>query len=251
MNELIPISDNNGKKAVSARLLHDFLESKERFSAWTKRMFKYGFVEGTDFIGCSEFNALANQQLADYILTIDCAKEISMLQRSEKGKQARQYFIECEKIASGSTQVLHPPQTYSEALRELADKSEENEQLKTTIVHQEPYVEFAKSVQKSDTCISVAEMAQILKQNKLFRFGQNRFYDWLRLMGYVNSRGMRRNLPTQRSINMGIMRIAEEVVNGVHINRKTVITGYGQSFFLNLFRENKNRHNDSMNMFML
>ena len=95
--ELIKITEQNGKKVVSARELHAFLEAKERFSTWFDRQSQYGFVENVDFVGCKVFNTLANQELDDFAITIDCAKEISMIQRSDKGKQARLYFIECEK----------------------------------------------------------------------------------------------------------------------------------------------------------
>ena len=97
MKELIKITQHEGRQAVSARELHSFLGATERFSNWFGRQTQYGFVEGIDFTGCEEFNTLANQTLTDFALTIDCAKEISMLQRSEKGKQARLYFIACEK----------------------------------------------------------------------------------------------------------------------------------------------------------
>lgn len=96
--ELIKITEQtNGTQTVSARELHTFLEITERFGNWFNRQIQYGFVEDQDYTGCKVFNALANQQLTDYALTIDTAKEIAMIQRSEKGKQARQYFIECEK----------------------------------------------------------------------------------------------------------------------------------------------------------
>ena len=95
--ELIKVSESNGGKVVSARELYKFLEASERFSNWIDRQFQYGFIENVDYVGCKEFNTLANQELTDYALNIDCAKEISMLQKSDKGKQARQYFIECEK----------------------------------------------------------------------------------------------------------------------------------------------------------
>ena len=97
MNELIKITETNGQRAVSARELYKFLEATERFSNWFERQLQYGFTENVDYVGCKQFNALANQELMDYALTIDCAKEISMLQRNEKGKQARKYFIEVEK----------------------------------------------------------------------------------------------------------------------------------------------------------
>ena len=97
MNELIKVTEKNGQKAVSARELYQYLEITERFQNWCNRQFQYGFIEGVDYVGCKEFNTLANQELSDFALTIECAKEISMLQKSDKGKQARQYFIECEK----------------------------------------------------------------------------------------------------------------------------------------------------------
>lgn len=97
MKELIKITKNEeGQQLVSARELHEFLEVTERFSNWFNRQLQYGFVENEDFTGCKVFNTLAKQELQDYAITIDMAKEISMIQRTEKGKQARQYFIKCE-----------------------------------------------------------------------------------------------------------------------------------------------------------
>ena len=96
--ELIKITTNeNGEQLVSGRELHKFLEVTERYSNWFERMMKYGFTENVDFVGCKVFNTLANQELQDHAMTLDMAKEISMIQRSEKGKQARQYFIQVEK----------------------------------------------------------------------------------------------------------------------------------------------------------
>lgn len=97
IDELIPISHKNGKSVVSARDLYAFLECSERFQSWFDRQIKYGFEENVDYVGCEFFNTLANQELTDYAITLDMAKEISMIQRSDKGKQARRYFIECEK----------------------------------------------------------------------------------------------------------------------------------------------------------
>ena len=97
MQELIKITEKEGQQLVSARELHEFLEITERFSSWFERYCKYGFEENLDYTGCKVFNTLAKQELQDYAMTIDMAKEFSMLQRSEKGKQARQYFINCEK----------------------------------------------------------------------------------------------------------------------------------------------------------
>jgi len=249
MNELIPISNHNGKKAVSARVLYEFLGySKSQWKRWyTGNIINNQFAaENDDWTLIDTMSNPYDSQ--DFALSIPFAKKLSMLARTEKGEQARQYFIECERIAKG--EVQHSlPQTYSQALRELADKTEQNELLRQQVAKQEPLVHFAKSVEQSNDCISVAEMAQILKQNKLANMGQTRFYNWLRYAGYVNIRGARRNLPTQKSIDMGIMKIAESVFNEVHINRKTVITGYGQQYFIRLFRQEKERRGNKYTLF--
>lgn len=96
---LIPISSHEKfGQVVSMRELHQFLEVKTQFTDWSKRMFEYGFEESLDYILLkNEYNKLSKSNPLDYALTLDTAKEIAMLQRSDKGKQARQYFIECEK----------------------------------------------------------------------------------------------------------------------------------------------------------
>lgn len=86
MNNLITINYDNDRPLVSARDLHSFLEATERFSNWFDRMTKYGLIENEDYLGCKVFNTLAKQELQDYQLTIEAAKEICMLQRNEKGK---------------------------------------------------------------------------------------------------------------------------------------------------------------------
>ncbi|WP_234734541.1 antA/AntB antirepressor family protein [Tellurirhabdus bombi] len=101
MKDLIQISTNeHGAQTVSARELHTFLQVKSEFAKWCKRMFGYGFSEGVDYVEVfvkNGENQLGGRPSIDYALTLDCAKEISMLQRNERGKQARLYFIECEK----------------------------------------------------------------------------------------------------------------------------------------------------------
>ena len=106
MDELIKIRQHEGNSVISARDLHSYLDSKTKFAQWIKRMFEYGFASGTDFIPLLGKSSGGRPE-DDFALTIDCAKEIAMLQRSEKGKQARQYFIECEKKMK-QVQVLSP-----------------------------------------------------------------------------------------------------------------------------------------------
>lgn len=101
MKDLIKVTQNeNGELLVSARNLYKGLEITDRFSRWFERMCEYGFVENEDYTGVKSSTVVNNgaiKELQDYILKIDMAKEISMIQRNEKGKQVRKYFIETEK----------------------------------------------------------------------------------------------------------------------------------------------------------
>lgn len=99
-NELIKITkDDNGNSVVSGRDLHEFLGIGTEYKKWFSRMTEYGFVENTDFVRVAQkcHTPGGIQNITDHALTLDMAKEISMIQRTGKGKQARQYFIEVEK----------------------------------------------------------------------------------------------------------------------------------------------------------
>ena len=126
VNELIKLQpqtiNGNAIETVSARTLHEFLGVTERFSSWMERQFQYGFEENVDYLGCKVFNTLAKQEVQEYYLSLDCAKEISMIQKSEKGKQARKYFIECEK------KLTQPkPMTQIELIAVIANQMAEQE----------------------------------------------------------------------------------------------------------------------------
>ena len=102
MEEIIKITEHNGKRAVNARELHQFLESKYQFANWIQeRITKYGFVENQDYEVFKENlkNSNGGRPQIEYALSIDMAKELSMVENNEKGRLARKYFIECEKIA--------------------------------------------------------------------------------------------------------------------------------------------------------
>ena len=99
MNELIKVNYDSDRPTILGRDLHEFLEVKEKYTDWFKRMCEYDFIENVDFIGFSQISEKpqGGRPSRDHQLTIDMAKEICMLQRSEKGKIARQYFIQLEK----------------------------------------------------------------------------------------------------------------------------------------------------------
>lgn len=123
LGALLPINENNGQRAVNARDLHSFLESKRQFADWIKeRINQYGFIENQDYqIFASQNNEASwgGQNKVEYALSIDMAKELSMVERNEKGKQARRYFIACEK---GLVQIVSMNQQPNQERLTFKDK---------------------------------------------------------------------------------------------------------------------------------
>ena len=146
--------------AVNARSLHAFLENRDHFATWIKdRIQKYDFSFGSDFHSFSE-DSEKGRPSVEYYLTIEMAKELAMVERTAKGKEARQYFIECEK------RLLAPqfniPQTYSAALRLCADQQDQLEAQQLLIEQQKPAVEFLDRYVSARSDKGFREVAKIL-----------------------------------------------------------------------------------------
>lgn len=154
-NELIQITEREGRKAVSMRELFSFFGIKSNFTDWAKRMFEYGFEEGTDFITFLRESS-GGRPSKDYALTIDTAKEISMLQRSEKGKQARRYFIEVEKTARELAQPMSDEEVMIRAYQIQTDRLEAAQ---TTIEENKPVLNYANEVLDSKTTYTTTKVA--------------------------------------------------------------------------------------------
>ena len=156
-NFKIEIKETNNGRAVSARQLHNVLKVKTDFTTWCKRMFDYGFENEIDYslIKIGERNA---HNKIDYALTIDCAKEISMLQRTEVGKEVRLYFIQKEKEA------LNPYAQLSklDALRLAVESEERNQLLEEQIKIQAPTVAYANKVLDSKATYVTNQIAKEL-----------------------------------------------------------------------------------------
>ena len=162
MNELIKITTNaQGSQVVSARGLHEFLEVKGDFSTWCKRMFDYGFEEEKDFTSILG-KSTGGRPTIDYALTLDTAKEIAMLQRSDKGKQARQYFIECERALKEQKPTLTREQVIAQALLLAQEVNAEKDEIIKKLT---PKAEFTDKVLISKTCHTVTEIAKELNMS--------------------------------------------------------------------------------------
>lgn len=232
MNELIKVTYDNDRPAVSARDLHEFLEVGSEYSHWFKRMCEYGFTEGQDYSPflTNRVDGLSGKPRQDAILTIDMAKELCMLQRNEKGKQARQYFIQLEKDWNSPEKVMaRALQIANKKLQVLEAQAEEDK----------PKVLFADSVAASHTSILIFDLAKILKQNGV-DIGGNRLFDWMWKNGYlVRRKGSDYNMPTQRSMEMGLFEVKETSVSHsdghISVNKTPKVTGKGQQYFINAF----------------
>lgn len=134
------------------------------------------------------------------------------------------------------------PKDYPSALRALAESVEQCQALEAQAEANAPKVVFADAVTASHTSILIGELAKLLKQNGV-ETGQNRLYDWLRKNGYLIRRnGVDHNMPTQRSMELGLFEIKETSVAtpaGVRITKTPKVTGRGQQYFVDLFLRNK------------
>ena len=226
------VNDNN-EVIVSARELYSFLEVSERYSKWFDRMKDYGFQINEDYTPYQMVHPSNKQTITDHVLKLDMAKEVAMLQRSEKGKQARQYFLAIEKAWNSPEKIME------RALQFAKQRAEEAER---KIFEAKPKILLAESIENSKDLILVRDLAVILKQNGV-DIGQNRLYERLRDLGYLIKFGASRNLPTQRSVELGLFRIVESARNDgkeIKINKVTKVTGKGQKYFVNKFlKENK------------
>ena len=228
-DQLIPIKNNDGRTVVNARDLHEFLESRKDFSSWIKdRIERYDLVENEDYVILlpqkGEQTGRGGHNKIDYVLTLDAAKELSMVEGNEKGKQARKYFIACEKKLKGEnpSYLIADPIKRAEAwiqeekerqaLKEQAKQlTEENKNLEAQIEEDLPKVIFAMAVTESKRSCLVAELAKIICQNGM-EVGQNRLFKWLRKRGYLGTKGEYYNQPMQRWVEAGMFEIKKRTI---------------------------------------
>ena len=177
LKELIPLTaatiGTEEQKAVDARALHEFLEVKSEFRNWIKnRIDGVGFEEGKDYVTIGK-NLPNGGKSKEYYVSVGMAKELAMLERNEKGKQARLYFIECEKIAKQATAPALP--NYAEALRQLADKVEQNAALKKQIEADAPKVSAYNDLVDDKGLYTATAVAKTLtiSRNELFTWAAN------------------------------------------------------------------------------
>lgn len=234
MNEVIKVTVNdNQEPIVSARQLHKTLEVKTRFSQWVEQNFK-GFEENYDFcsvVTTTQLNQYGGtKELQDYALSLDTAKHLAMMSKTDKGKEVRQYFIQVEKDFNSPEKIM------ARALL-MADKKVHK--LEAQIEADKPKVLFADAVSASHTSILVGDLAKLISQNG-YKIGGNRLFVWLRENGYlIKRKGSDWNMPTQRSMEMKLFEIKESTITHpdghISVSKTVKVTGKGQQYFINKF----------------
>lgn len=248
LNELIPIQEKNGKKAVNARDLHSFLQVGKDFSTWIKgRINKYDFVEGKDFeplyfdyqgnllnIRLPQNGESENQQVSkiEYALSISMAKELSMLENNERGKQARKYFIACEE----NKRELSRKELLLIALQAEEEKERlalENQNKQKQIEKLQPKADFAdKAFQAENSKVDISMSAKILGLS----FGRNTLFKKLREVGVFFSN---KNEPKQRYIDAKYFEMTEKYIerneHPSFVVTKVLVTQKGLAYINHLF----------------
>lgn len=236
MNELLNV--NFDTQTVSARELHEQLHIGTKFTTWFERMKEYGFTEGNEFFPkMGETSESGGRPSVDYDISVDMAKQICMIQRTPEGKQCRQYLLDLEKAWNTPEQVM--ARALKIANRTIDSLKEHNTKLIEDCERMKPKEIFADAVSASKTSILIGDLAKLICQNG-YQIGQKRLFEWMRANGYLILRkGSDYNMPTQRSMEMGLFEIKESThLNGDGLNvisKTPKVTGKGQQYFINKF----------------
>lgn len=234
MNEVIKVTVNdNHEPIVSGRQLHEALGVNSNYTTWFDRMTDYGFTENEDYVLLSNFGnqtGRGGHNKVDHIIKLDMAKEIAMIQRTDKGKEVRQYFIQVEKDFNSPEKIM---------ARALLMADQKVHKLEAQIEADRPKVLFADAVSASHTSILVGELAKLISQNG-YKIGANRLFSWMRENGYlIKRKGSDWNMPTQRSMDLKLFEIKETNVQHadghISVNKTPKVTGKGQQYFINKF----------------
>ena len=251
MDELIKIDYTNEiRPTVLGRDLHRMLGVETPYRLWFPRMCEYGFSDGVDYTPYNFVHPQNHQEITDHQLTIPMAKELCMLQRTDRGKECRQYFIQIEEAWNSPEAVMaralqmanHTVERLKENNAALAAKVDEQQ---AQLEEQKPQVDFAKHVSDASDLLTIAEFAKIV-QDEDIKIGRNKLFDWLRENEYIRP-GSRE--PYQRYVDQGLFRVKETVKHhayGYNVFPQTFITGKGQIYFVeklrSQFKANQDQH---------
>ena len=223
-NELLRIDYTNvDRPTVLGRDLHEALEVQTACKDWFPRMCEYGFEEGKDFSSILSKSTGGRPQ-QNHQLTISMAKELCMLQRTQRGKECREYFIKVEEAWNKPEIILS--RALIMANNSLQELRSDNAQLLAENAVMKPKAEFADRVANTDGLLSMSNFAKVI-QDEHINMGRNKLFEWLRNQGYLRGN----NEPYQQYVNQGLFRVRETVHNG-GLRTQTYVTGKGQLYLV-------------------
>ena len=238
MNELIKIEVKDGQQLASGRELHKFLEIGTRYDTWINRIIeKYNFIENKDFIVVAQKRA-SNEikgytEFDDHLMTIAMAKEIAMVANTEKGKQARIYFIKCEEAWNSPEMILARANQIQS--RMIEDYTKKIEVLENKIQEDKPKVEFYNDVTDSKHTCDMQTVAKVLNFKGV---GRNTLFEILRNENILQPD----NKPYQKFVDAGWFRLIEtkyndEMSGELRIYFKTVVFQKGIEKISNILKQ--------------
>ena len=221
MNELLKINYDSDRITLSARELHEFLEIKTHFKDWFPRMCEYGFEEEKDFRSILS-KSTGGRPSTDYEITLDMAKEIAMIQRNEKGKQARQYFIEVEKQWNSPERII---------ARGLIESQKLIESLNQQVIEMKPKAEYFDNLVDRNLLTNFRDTAKEL------HIAPSKFINYLLEDGYVYRDQRGKLKPYALHVDNGLFELKEFTLkfNG-HSDVQTLVTPKGRETFRLLYK---------------
>lgn len=240
MKQLVIRSDKNTPVTTSLLVAEKFQKSHRHVLEAIDELVKGVAEKSADlFHETTYVHPQNNQTYRMYIMNRD---GFSLLVMGFTGPRALQFKLDYidafNKMEQAIKSSFNLPQTYADALRQLAEKVEESEKQKQLIAEQAPKALFADAVATSKQSCLIGELAKILRQNGV-EMGQNRLFEWLRKNGYLCQSGERHNQPTQRAMEMELFEVKKTTINkpdgSILVSTTTKVTGKGQVYFVNKF----------------
>jgi len=235
MRELIKIQQNEGKQTVSGKELYMFLEIKKDYSSWIKDQISRGmFEKGNDYtiVPLKVPTGVSFRNVDEYYFTIQSAKEISMMSMTERGQQARRYFIECEK----QLQQVKDSYMIDDPIKRAQMWIEEQKErlaLESKVKEDAPKVEYYNDLIDSSDLISIGDVSKVLN---IDGYGRNNLFKFLRAYGVL----MKNNVPYQKHVDAGHFEVKERkfIVSG---ENKVALTTFATQKGLEYIRKILNR----------
>lgn len=222
MNELIKINYESDRPTVLARDLYEFLEVKTAYKDWFPRMCEYGFTEGEDF--CSFLSeSTGGRPATDAQLTIDMAKEICMLQRNERGKQARQYFLQIEKAWNDPDMIMARALKFAEGKLRLAEAKISGLQSELDVA--QPKADFYDTFVSPNKCTGLRDTAKELG------ISERKFVNFLIDEKYLYRTPAKQLRPYAKKSNEGLFETKDWYTKSDIVSVRVLFTPQGKQFF--------------------